>query len=100
MTAPEPVGAKRATLEGRGGLRDPVEREEPWVRALALLPEELILSLSSYIMTYMITQHYLIIILNGAHLIRVMGVVSSGSIHSIESSCQLTHARRWKATFG
>lgn len=45
----EPVAAKRATLlEGRGGLREPVDRVEPCVRALALLPQELTLSLSSY----------------------------------------------------
>ena len=43
-----PVVVKRATLEGRGGLREPVERVEPCVRALALLPQELTLSLSSY----------------------------------------------------
>ena len=53
VIAPEPedpaeeVGAKRATLEGRGGLRELAERVEPWVRALALLPHELTLSLSS-----------------------------------------------------
>lgn len=44
--APEPVEATCA-LEGYGGLRDPVERVEPCVRALALLPHELTLSLSS-----------------------------------------------------
>ena len=39
---------KRATLEGRGGFREPADRVEPCVRALALLPAELTLSLSSY----------------------------------------------------
>ena len=41
------VVANRATLDGRGGLREPAERVEPCVLALALLPHELTLSLSS-----------------------------------------------------
>ena len=53
VTAPaDTPAAILATLDGLDGTRDvllllPMERVEPWVRALVLLPHELMLALSS-----------------------------------------------------